>query len=223
MRECVVCGWSGEPVDDRCPNCRMPLGAPDAALVPEDDPITAELREPTTLERGIAELARALGVSADHDAGALARGLARALAEITAGYDGDPEAIILEVPRDAPCGSGVTLSLDAPVRVACSRCWLPVLGRLVARWREGGGGLSPDRLRRVAFCLASRLQSEGELAEQLAAAACDLGGARSVEVVVTLRRPCGECGGGQSETTARARRASPAGGDPPHVGGAAVT
>lgn len=162
----------------------------------------------------------ASGAPSETVAAANPQEVARGMLGLTAGYDRDPATVILDDAREPTGGPAVTLTLDAPIRTACSRCWLPAFGRVSATWREGAVvGLPADRVLRLVECLSARLQDEGQLAEQVAAAAAGPGGASEVEVVVTLRRPCDECGSGQRETTARARRASPAGGDPPQQGG----
>jgi GTP cyclohydrolase I len=153
----------------------------------------------------------------------------RALLSLTAGYEQDPAEILADLPAEPPATlpepSRATLSAEVPIRMACERCMLPAFGAVYLRCKPGSQRLDGSHLTRLTLCLAARLQSEPQLADQLASALVDLGGSRSARVRVTVRRPCDDCGAGRAETTATARRvarerqAAPAGGDPQQPGG----
>jgi DNA (cytosine-5)-methyltransferase 1 len=223
---CEACGYTGGSIrlaaggQATCPNCGSPLvpetetaddvgelaraDAP-AARMPGEDAILALLRAGSVPEEEILAV----------DTGAVVANLL----ETTRGYERDPLAELAEADADAERRGdgptpGVTLELEAPARPACARCLLPMPGRVSLRWREGASRLSPDAVGRALDAVASRLHTEGTLAEQAAALLAAVG-AQEVEAEVSVRRQCAGCGAGSVVTTARARRVSPGAGDPP--------
>ena len=215
MNPCNTCGWEGEPANGLCRNCGepyapYPVGGPGEgpADLPEDfDPVAAEL--------AIEAVLRAGGESPSRPS-ETAHGAIQALLFLTSGNDVDPASIFAPEPLpEPPLAGSATLSASVPIRAACDRCALPMFGEVRLRCRPGSKMLDGGHLARLTKCLAGRLQNEPQLAEQLAAALVDLGGAETASVRVSVRRPCDDCGAGMVVSTARARRAAPAGGDPP--------
>jgi GTP cyclohydrolase I len=208
---CEMC--SGEVVSGVCRNCSTPAGPP--SPVPAR-PALEDLPElPFKADLALAEAGmRAVLALADADTPEMEEAPARAvstLLSMTAGYDANPTDTLAAppCPPTPPGTSRATLSTSVPVRTACERCMLPVFGDVALRCVLGERALDGGQLTRLVLDLAARFQGEAQLAEQVAAAVVDLGGAESALALVKLRRPCDECGGGRATTTARVRRAAP--------------
>jgi GTP cyclohydrolase I len=138
----------------------------------------------------------------------------RTLLALTAGYDEDPGGVFRGLPLAG--GPVLTALCSAPFRTVCSACLLPFRGEATveARCAEGSPAVGADHLRRLLRCLSRRLQTEDSLAEQIAAAVHDLGGAGYAEARVRARRECDECGGGEVEAESRhSRGVRPSSGD----------
>lgn len=177
--------------------------------------------DPAVIEAGYRALIVASGEDAERpDMATVPRTAARAALAMTTGYDSDV-ADVLAAGELAVVAERATLDLSMPVRTVCERCLLPLFGTVVMRCKPHHRNLDGGHLARLVGVLATRLQSESQLAEQIASALVDLGGGAWARVKVSARRPCDECGAGHALTTARARRTEPAGGDTPQeaVGG----
>jgi GTP cyclohydrolase I len=207
---CEMCG--GEVISGACRNCGTPAGpnnpAPARPALEDLPELTADADLPLA-EAGMRAVLAAAGADGPELAETPARAV-RTLLALTAGYDADPAATLASPRPPTPPGtSRATLSASVPVRTACERCMLPVFGDVALRCVLGERALDGGHLTRLVLDLAARFQGEAQLAEQVAAAVVDLGGAESALALVKLRRPCDECGGGRATTTARVRRAAP--------------
>lgn len=220
MSDCAMCG--GEIVKGTCRNCGTP--GEEAPVIPAAvDVERVDLPEVAgdlnLAQAGLAELVKAAGELARPEVAGTPAETLKAILGLTKGNDKNPGEAFDGAQPGTPGAERVTLFANVPTRTACERCMLPMFGQVNVRCVPRGKILDGSHLARLVNILSARLQSEPQLAEQVAAAIVGMGEAESASVRITVRRPCDECGAGRVETTARARRAALAGGDPPHEDG----
>jgi GTP cyclohydrolase I len=138
----------------------------------------------------VEELLAALGADRPDLAQTPSR-VAEAFAEMLSGTDVDAAALIAEgaVVLDAPPTETVALR-DIPFRSVCEHHLLPFVGSASVAYLPAGTVAGLGRIARTVDALASRLQLQERLTEELANAVEDGLGARGVLVVLSASHAC---------------------------------
>jgi GTP cyclohydrolase IA len=116
--------------------------------------------------------------------------MAKALLEVTAGYQEDPVSIIQSALFDVDSGGGLVVVKDIEFFSMCEHHVLPFFGKAHVGYLPGDRVVGLSKLARATDALAKRLQVQERLTRQLAEAVRDAVDARGVAVVTEAKHMC---------------------------------
>lgn len=129
--------------------------------------------------------------------------MARALIELTDGYDADPKAILksFEAPRD----SGIVVVRDIPFASLCEHHVLPFMGKAAVAYLPSTRVVGLSKVPRLVRAVSHRLQMQERIGQQVADALARYLKARGVLVVLRAQHTCmsirGACAPGETVTS----------------------
>lgn len=191
-----------------CPNCALDNGHADGCIYGAI-PTKLELKMPNgyykvedkivpsldTAEEAVRTLLRYVGVDPT-DSGLMdtPKRVVRALAEMTAGYRDDPQAILSRVFRETY--DELVISKDIPFTSMCEHHLLVFSGTVDIGYLPGGKGVvGLSKLSRLVDCFSRRLQVQERLTKQVAESIYQYLQASGVMVVVRASHSCQSCRG----------------------------
>lgn len=147
------------------------------------------------LEESARRILNALGEDPDREGlEATPRRVARALMDLTEGYETDVQALARGALYAHPGDEPVAMR-DIPFYSLCEHHMLPMFGRCHVGYLPDGRVIGLSKLPRIVDAFAHRLQLQERMTREIAEAIEDVTGAKGVAVVMEARHLCVEMRG----------------------------